>query len=106
MGTGAILRKDILITIMGMAAIITMVTERSTIMGMELTQRKVGTHTQETESYVFFNTLSGHVDHHDQHKKEGHNDGGHHDHDDGPSPKKRKQEEEQSASTTTADGCC
>merc|ERR1712156_1181241 len=41
MGTGAILRKDILITIMGMAEITTMVTERTTIMGMELTQRKV-----------------------------------------------------------------
>ena len=53
MGTGAILRKDILITIMGMAEITTMVTgrittmvtERTTIMGMELTQRKVDTHT-------------------------------------------------------------
>ena len=44
MGTGAILRKDILITIMGMAEIATMVTERITIMGMELTQRKVDTH--------------------------------------------------------------
>merc|ERR1711994_1075097 len=31
MGTGAILRKDILITIMGMAEITTMVTERITI---------------------------------------------------------------------------
>merc|ERR1712173_13343 len=41
MGTGAILRKDILITIMGLAEITTMVTERSTIMGMELTQKKV-----------------------------------------------------------------
>merc|ERR1719422_53646 len=41
MGTGAILRKDILITIMGMAEITTMVMERTTIMGMELTQRKV-----------------------------------------------------------------
>merc|ERR1712241_880152 len=41
MGTGAILRKDILITIMGMAVITTMVTERTTIMGMEITQRKV-----------------------------------------------------------------
>merc|ERR1719394_468775 len=41
MGTGAILRKDILITIMGMAEITTMVTERATIMGMEITQRKV-----------------------------------------------------------------
>merc|ERR1719445_675287 len=41
MGTGAILRRDILITIMGMAEITTMVTERNTIMGMELTQRKV-----------------------------------------------------------------
>merc|ERR1719499_417966 len=41
MGTGAILRRDILITIMGMAEITTMVTERTTIMGMELTQRKV-----------------------------------------------------------------
>merc|ERR1719422_473221 len=41
MDTGAILRKDILITIMGMAEITTMLTERSTIMGMELTQRKV-----------------------------------------------------------------
>ena len=45
MGTGAILRKDILITIMGMAEITTMVTGRTTIMGMELTQRKVDTHT-------------------------------------------------------------
>ena len=44
MGTGAILRKDILITIMGMAEITTMVTERTTVMGMELTQRKVDTH--------------------------------------------------------------
>ena len=105
MGTGAILRKDILITIMGMAEITTMVTERITIMGMELTQRKVDTHTQKL-NLMFFNTLSGHVDHHDQHKKEGHNDGGHHDHDDGPSPKKRKQEEEQSASSSTTDGCC
>merc|ERR1712038_1168877 len=34
MGTGAILRRDILIIIMG-------ITERTTIMGMELTQRKV-----------------------------------------------------------------
>merc|ERR1719322_2026473 len=41
MGTGAILREDILITIMGMAEITTMVTKRTTIMGMELTQRKV-----------------------------------------------------------------
>merc|ERR1711963_1294168 len=41
MGTGAILIKDILITIMGMAEITTMVTRRTTIMGMELTQRKV-----------------------------------------------------------------
>merc|ERR1712004_468023 len=41
MGTGAILRKDILITIKGMAEITTMVTERTTIMGMEVTQRKV-----------------------------------------------------------------
>merc|ERR1719225_483339 len=41
MGTGAILRKDILITIMGMAEPTTMVTERITIMGMEITQRKV-----------------------------------------------------------------
>merc|ERR1719356_240149 len=41
MGTGAILRKDILITIMGMAEITTMVTGRTTIMGMEITQRKV-----------------------------------------------------------------
>merc|ERR1712109_59806 len=41
MGTGAILRRDILIIIMGMAEITTMVTERTTIMGMELTQRKV-----------------------------------------------------------------
>merc|ERR1719220_2938370 len=49
MGTGAILRKVILITIKGMAEITTMVTERittmvterTTIMGMELTQRKV-----------------------------------------------------------------
>merc|ERR1719245_983287 len=41
MGTGAILRKDILITIMGMAEITTMVTEKTTIMGMEITQRKV-----------------------------------------------------------------
>merc|ERR1712013_674408 len=41
LGTGAILRKDLLITIMGMAEITTMVTERTTIMGMELTQRKV-----------------------------------------------------------------
>merc|ERR1719225_2507036 len=39
--TGAILKKDILITIMGMAEITTMVTERTTIMGMEITQRKV-----------------------------------------------------------------
>ena len=45
MGTGAILRKDILITIMGMAEITTMVTERTTIMGMELTQKKVDTST-------------------------------------------------------------
>ena len=43
MGTGATLRKDILITITGMAEITTMVTERTTIMGMELTQRKVDT---------------------------------------------------------------
>merc|ERR1719200_105568 len=41
MGTGAILRKDILITIMGMAETTTMVTERTTIMGTESTQRKV-----------------------------------------------------------------
>merc|ERR1711994_801636 len=41
MGTGAILRKDILTTIMGLAEITTMVTERITIMIMELTQRKV-----------------------------------------------------------------
>merc|ERR1712156_494030 len=41
MGTGAILRKDILITIMGMAEITTMVTEKTIIMGMEITQRKV-----------------------------------------------------------------
>merc|ERR1712117_465264 len=41
MGTGAILRKDILITIMGMVEITTMVTERTTIMGTEPTQRKV-----------------------------------------------------------------
>merc|ERR1719382_47374 len=49
MGTGAILRKGILITIKGMAEITTMVTgrittmvtERTTIMGMGLTQRKV-----------------------------------------------------------------
>merc|ERR1719422_1518850 len=41
MGKGAILRKDILITIMGMAEITTMVTGRTTIMGMEITQRKV-----------------------------------------------------------------
>merc|ERR1719278_2019704 len=41
MGTGAIQRKVILITIMGLAEITTMVTERTTIMGMELTQRKV-----------------------------------------------------------------
>merc|ERR1712107_854355 len=41
MGTGAILREDILITIMGMAEITTMVTGRTTIMGMEITQRKV-----------------------------------------------------------------
>merc|ERR1712004_844998 len=41
MGTGAILRKVILITIKGMAEITTMVTERTTIMGMEVTQRKV-----------------------------------------------------------------
>merc|ERR1712213_82401 len=41
MGTGVILRRDILITIMGMAEITTMVTERTTIMGMEITQRKV-----------------------------------------------------------------
>merc|ERR1711879_222368 len=41
MGTGAIQRKVILITIKGMAEITTMVTERTTIMGMELTQRKV-----------------------------------------------------------------
>merc|ERR1711994_222219 len=38
MGTGATLRKDILIIIMGMAEITTMVTERT--MGMEITQRK------------------------------------------------------------------
>merc|ERR1712241_158946 len=41
MGKGAILRKDILITIMGMAEITPMVTGRTTIMGMEITQRKV-----------------------------------------------------------------
>merc|ERR1719204_296041 len=41
LGTEAILRKEILITIMGMAEITTMVTERATIMGMEITQRKV-----------------------------------------------------------------
>merc|ERR1719225_1251898 len=41
MCTGAILRKDILITIMGMAEITTMVTGRTIIMGMEITQRKV-----------------------------------------------------------------
>ena len=46
MGTGAILRKVILITIKGMAEITTMVTERTTTMGMELTQRKVDTHTR------------------------------------------------------------
>merc|ERR1719220_3091358 len=41
MGTGAIQRKGILITIMSMAEITTMVTERTNIMGMGLTQRKV-----------------------------------------------------------------
>merc|ERR550525_1642850 len=41
MGTRAILRKNILITIMGKAEITTMVTGRTTIMGMGLTQRKV-----------------------------------------------------------------
>merc|ERR1719220_2757424 len=41
MGTGAIQRKGILIIIMGMAEITTMVTERTNIMGMGLTQRKV-----------------------------------------------------------------
>ena len=46
MGTVATLRKDILITIMGMAEITTMVMERTTIMGMELTQRKVDKHTR------------------------------------------------------------
>merc|ERR1712107_734443 len=34
-------KMDTLITIMGMAEITTMVTERATIMGMEITQRKV-----------------------------------------------------------------
>ena len=46
MGTGAILRKDILITIMGMVEITTMVTERTTIMVTEPTQRKVDIHTR------------------------------------------------------------